>query len=127
MADDVRAGISRQLSALYVDQEAARWLTYQALALFERGKVPSVETAVARVHSTLVEQAAGRAGLEILGCLGRLRQGDPLAPLDGAAERQWLHNIPASIVAGTLEVQKNIIAKQGLGLPGELRKAPAAR
>ena len=123
--DDVRAGISQQLSTLYVQQEAARWLTYEALASFERGDVPSVDTAIARVHCTLVEQEAGRVGLETLGCLGRLRQGDPLAPLDGAVERQWLHNIPASIVAGTLEVQKNIIARQGLWLPGEARTGPS--
>ena len=56
-------------------------------------------------------------GLELLGAPGQLRADDDGAPLEGEIHRQWLRNIPTTVAAGTLEVQKNIVARRGLGLP----------
>jgi hypothetical protein len=42
---------------------------------------------------------------------------DPWALLDGEMQRQWVESIPVTVAAGTTEVQKNIIAQRGLGLP----------
>ena len=42
---------------------------------------------------------------------------DDVAPLAGEIHRYWTRNIPTTIAAGTLEVQKNIVAQRGLGLP----------
>ena len=39
------------------------------------------------------------------------------ALLDGEMQRQWLESIPVTVAAGSTEVQKNIIAQRGLGLP----------
>jgi alkylation response protein AidB-like acyl-CoA dehydrogenase len=86
--------------------------------------VPTVEAAISRVHNALLEQDIGHFGLEMLGRMGALAQPDPDAPLDGALQRQWVRNIPASIVAGSVEVQKNIIARRGLGLPSSRRRVP---
>ena len=35
----------------------------------------------------------------------------------GEIHRQWVRNIPTTVAAGTLEIQKNIVAQRGLGLP----------
>jgi hypothetical protein len=40
-----------------------------------------------------------------------------MAPVGGLIEHQWIHEISATIAAGTIEVQKNIIAQRGLSLP----------
>ena len=48
---------------------------------------------------------------------GALTHDAPDTPLGGLVWRQWVRNIPSTIAAGTTEVQKNIIARRGLGLP----------
>lgn len=109
--------VRQQLAELRVRYEAARLLSYRAISLQARGQVPTVEASIARLHNTQLEQLVGHVGLELLGLSGQLTHDAPQAPLDGRVWRQWVRNIPTTIAAGTLEVQKNIIARRGLGLP----------
>jgi alkylation response protein AidB-like acyl-CoA dehydrogenase len=97
--------------------EAARLLNYRAISMQAAGEVPTIEASVARMHNTQLEQQVGHVGLELLGPMGRLRADDPLAPLEGEIDRYWTRNIPTTIAGGTLEIQKNIVAERGLGLP----------
>jgi alkylation response protein AidB-like acyl-CoA dehydrogenase len=109
--------VRRLLADLRVRYEAARLLSYRVISLQAQGQVPAVEAAIARLHNTQLEQLAGHVGLEVLGPQGLLTHDDHAAPLHGFIYRQWVRNIPTTIAAGTLEVQKNIIARRGLGLP----------
>jgi alkylation response protein AidB-like acyl-CoA dehydrogenase len=110
--------IRQKLADLRIRCEAARLLAYRAVSLQAAGQVPAVEASVARIHATLAEQAVGQVGLEILGAAGRLaRKDEPHAPMRAAVRQQWVHNISATIGAGTIEIQKNIVARTGLGLP----------
>jgi alkylation response protein AidB-like acyl-CoA dehydrogenase len=111
--------VRQQLAEVRVRYEAARLLSYRALSLQARGDVPSVEASIARLHNTQLEQLVGHVGLELLGLPGLLTHDDAAAPLGGVLWRQWVRNIPTTITAGTTEVQKNIIAVRGLGLPRE--------
>jgi len=110
--------VRRKLADLRIRCEAARLLAYRAISLQAAGEVPAVDASLARVHATLLEQAVGHVGMEILGASGRLGdRHEPHAPLRGLVRQQWVHNISATIGSGTLEIQKNIIARGGLGLP----------
>jgi alkylation response protein AidB-like acyl-CoA dehydrogenase len=106
-----------KLADLRARYEAARLLSYRAISLVAAGEVPTVEASIARIHGTQLEQLVGHVGLEMLGPAGQLRGTDPGAPLRGEIHRQWVRNIPTTVAAGTLEVQKNIVAQRGLGLP----------
>jgi alkylation response protein AidB-like acyl-CoA dehydrogenase len=109
--------VRRTLADLRVRYEAARLLSYRAISLQAESRVPTVEASIARLHNTQLEQLVGHVGLEILGLGGLLTHDAPGAPLAGLVHRQWVRNVPTTIAAGTLEVQKNIIARRGLGLP----------
>lgn len=111
-------GIRQQLADLRARYEAARLLAYHAVSRQAAGEVPTVEASIARIHATLLEQDVGHAGLELLGSAGVLRATDPWAALRGEVHRQWVRNVPTTVAAGTLEVQKDIVARRGLGLPG---------
>jgi alkylation response protein AidB-like acyl-CoA dehydrogenase len=108
--------IVAKLADLRIRYEAARLLNYGAIARQAAGEVPTTEASVARMHNTQLEQLVGHVGLEILGAAGQLNHHDPGAPLDGEIWRQWVGNIPTTVAAGTLEIQRNIVARS-LGLP----------
>jgi len=109
--------VRARLATLATRIEAAKLLNYGAISIQAAGEVPAIEASIARIHNTQVEQLAGRVGLEVLGPQGLLLDDDPLCLLDGEMQRQWLESIPVTVAAGTTEVQKNIIAQRGLGLP----------
>jgi alkylation response protein AidB-like acyl-CoA dehydrogenase len=109
--------VRSRLADLRARCEAARLLAYRAVSVQARGEVPTVEASIARIHATQLEQAVAHAGLELLGPAGLLRAGDPQAPLAGEVQRHFVRNVPTTIAAGTLEIQKNIVARHGLGLP----------
>jgi alkylation response protein AidB-like acyl-CoA dehydrogenase len=115
LADD--PDVRQKLADLRIRCEAARLLNYRVVQAQAEGDVPGVEASIARIHNTQLEQLVGHVGLEILGAHGQLTQDDDRAPLAGLVHRQWVRNVPTTIAAGTLEVQKNIVAERGLGLP----------
>ena len=55
--------------------------------------------------------------MEMMGQYAQLQKGAPDAPLNGDLERFYRSVIRWSIAGGTKEVQRNIIAQNGLGLP----------
>ncbi|MGH2591846.1 MAG: acyl-CoA dehydrogenase family protein, partial [Actinomycetota bacterium] len=113
LAGDPR--VRQQLADLRARYEAARLLAYRAVSRQATGEVPTVEASIARIHATLLEQEVGHVGLELLGPVGLLRAADPWASLRGEIHRQWVRNIPTTVAAGTLEVQKDVVARRGLG------------
>jgi alkylation response protein AidB-like acyl-CoA dehydrogenase len=115
LADD--PAVRARLATLAMRIEAAKLLNYGAISIQAAGEVPAIEASIARIHNTQVEQLAGQVGLELLGPQGLLLDDDPWALLDGEMQRQWVESIPVTVAAGTTEVQKNIIAQRGLGLP----------
>jgi alkylation response protein AidB-like acyl-CoA dehydrogenase len=52
-----------------------------------------------------------------MGPLGQLKPGERHAPLDGRFERSYRYTVVDTIGGGASEIQKNIIATRGLGLP----------
>ena len=115
LADD--PALRARLATLATRIEAAKLLNYGAISIQAAGEVPAIEASIARIHNTQVEQLAGQVGLEVLGTQGLLLDDDAWCLLDGEMQRQWLESIPVTVAAGTTEVQKNIIAQRGLGLP----------
>ena len=55
--------------------------------------------------------------MEILGLHGQLGPESKHAPLQGRIQQSYMTSVSATIAAGTSEIQRNIIATRGLGLP----------
>jgi alkylation response protein AidB-like acyl-CoA dehydrogenase len=58
-----------------------------------------------------------RDAVSILGPHGLLVTGDPYAPLDGEFSEEYQFSPVMPIGGGANEIQRNIIAQRGLGLP----------
>ena len=112
-----RPEVRHALAERYIEAEAARLLAYQVAWMQGLGEVPNKEASMSKVFGSETLQRVTSTGLEVLGLYGQLRAGDKWAPLNGRVPDNWMFSFSHTIAAGTSEVQRNIIATRGLGLP----------
>ncbi|HEX5479530.1 MAG TPA: acyl-CoA dehydrogenase family protein, partial [Dehalococcoidia bacterium] len=62
-----------------------------------------------------LNQRIARTGMKVLGLYGQLFGDD--APMKGRYESSYMTSLSSTIAGGTSEIQRNIIATRGLGLP----------
>jgi alkylation response protein AidB-like acyl-CoA dehydrogenase len=83
-----------------------------------RGLTPNYEASIVKLFASELEQRMAAVAGRLSGLIGQLRdRAEPYAPLSGRLARFQLHAVAATIGGGTSEVQRNIIATRGLGLP----------
>ena len=105
------------LAERYVECEVARLMAYNVAYLQGEGQVPNKEASISKVFGSETLQKSAAACLEILGMYGSLGRDEKWAPLKGRMQEHWMITFSHKIAAGTSEVQRNIIAGRGLGLP----------
>ena len=115
LSEDPR--VRNMLIERHIESETARLLAYGVAWMQGEGMVPNKEASMSKVFGSETLQRVTSSCLDILGLHGQLRTGDPRAPLKGRVPEDWMHSFSHTIAAGTSEVQRNIIASRGLGLP----------
>jgi alkylation response protein AidB-like acyl-CoA dehydrogenase len=96
--------------------EVARTLSLRVVSMQAQRQTPNYEASIVKLFASELEQRMAAAAFHVAGLSAQLtgRQG---APLQGRIGRFQLHSVAATIGGGTSEVQRNIIATRGLGLP----------
>jgi alkylation response protein AidB-like acyl-CoA dehydrogenase len=108
-----RRAVAQALTQL----EVARVLQRRVISEAVKGRVPTVESSMYKLYMTQLGQRVADAALDLMGAAGQLRPGQEDAPLDGRFERSYRYTVVDTIGGGTSEIQRNIIARRGLGLP----------
>ena len=111
------SSVRRKLAHRFTETEISRWLSYKVAWMQSHGMVPNAEASMSKMYGTELTQRVARTGMEILGMAGQISQGSKWAPLEGHIQQLYLSSVSSTIAAGTSEIQRNIIAQRGLGLP----------
>ena len=110
--------IIRQKLARLATQVAAGYrLSMRVAWLQSRGDAPNYEASVTKVYGSELRKRIANTGYQILGHYGNLEEGSPHAQADGVFFFQALTYFTGTIGAGANEIQRNIIAQRGLGMP----------
>ncbi len=109
--------VRRKLARLSAELQALILLNFKNAWIVDTGKVPNVEASVLKVYNAEFRQKLADAAMEVLGPYAQLEASSPYALSEGLWE--WLprFNVFMSIGGGADEIQRNIIAQRGLGLP----------
>ena len=109
--------LRRRLAELWAANEAGRMVAYYVGWMQGQGSVPNMEASASKLTGSEIAQRIHALGMRIAGMYGTLDRDSPWARLNGRLAREWMDSFSFTIRAGTSEIQRNIIATRGLGLP----------
>ncbi len=112
-----RPWVRTKLAELTVDVEVLKMINYYLAWLITKGVVPYAEASMVKVFGAELHQRVNHSLLEIMGQFGQLQTGSKWAPLKGRMERALRSDVILTFGGGASEVQRNIIAMAGLGMP----------
>ncbi len=109
--------IRQKLAQLMVEVEVAKMLAYRVGWMQSNHQTPAYEASMSKLFGSELQLKTAEIGLQILGLYAQLKEGDKRAPLWGRVEQWYMSHLGRVIAAGSSEIQRNIIAWRGLGLP----------
>jgi alkylation response protein AidB-like acyl-CoA dehydrogenase len=115
--------IRREIARLATDAAVARGLGLKVVAESMKGEKkpgtppPTVESSRYKLFATEFSRRLANASMDIAGPGSQLRVKTPDAPMEGRAESTYRYTVIDTIGGGSSEIQKNVIARRGLGLP----------
>jgi len=113
----------REIARLATDAAVARGLGLRVVDQSMKGEKkpgtppPTVESSRYKLFATEFSRRLANASMDIAGPGGQLRVKTPEAPMAGRAESTYRYTVIDTIGGGSSEIQKNVIARRGLGLP----------
>ena len=110
-------GLRYELADRAVEAQVARLMSYRVISMQNNGLIPNHEASVAKLYSSELEQRIALTAMKTVGLYGQLIGGE--ATLSNSMARMYLYAIAVTIGGGTSEIQRNIIAMRGLGMPRE--------
>jgi alkylation response protein AidB-like acyl-CoA dehydrogenase len=108
--------VRQRLAQAHIEVEILRLQGYRSLTNLLRTGHPGNESSMEKVLGSETDQRLQELAMSLFGPYGSLRDG-PLALGDGAIPRQFLYARSETIMGGTSEIQRNVIAQRILGLP----------
>lgn len=106
-----------ELSRLRADTRVAALLSARTAWLTHQGRPTVAEAAETKLWITELRHRLSRHALEMLGPASLLQEGHPDAVGEGQLERMYRHSFITLFTAGANDVQRDLIARVGLGLP----------
>ena len=109
--------VRTRLGRAATELEVSRLLQRRSAWMADEGIVPEAEGPMAKLYSSEALERVAQDLTEMVGPDALRSYFDPTAPEGGRIEHSLRFSLGTTIYAGTSEVQRNIIAQRGLGLP----------
>lgn len=105
-----------KLADLHIECEVGMWLARRVAYMQGHGLVPNYESSMSKTFNSELGQRVADFGVSLTGMGGQVRNG-PGAAIGGLPAFRYLDSRRLTIGQGTSEINRNIIATRGLGLP----------
>ncbi|MDP6607050.1 MAG: acyl-CoA dehydrogenase family protein [Dehalococcoidia bacterium] len=115
---DLRPSVRAEIAERYIETEVMFNFSFRIISMQAANQIPNYEASTSKLFNSELSQSLSRTGSKVFGLhAGLWEDGDGRAPLNGRFTKSYVQAVPATIAAGTSEIQRNIIATRGLGLP----------
>ncbi|MCC6388262.1 MAG: acyl-CoA dehydrogenase family protein [Dehalococcoidia bacterium] len=107
--------IRHALADIGLSFAVGRLMSYRVAWMQSQGMIPNYEASMAKTFGTELHQRMARVAMGTVGMPSQLLGEN--APMRGNVPFTYLNAVSLTIAAGTSEVNRNIIAQRGLGMP----------
>jgi alkylation response protein AidB-like acyl-CoA dehydrogenase len=101
---------------------ASEYQGYRLLTMSARGEDAGLAGMVMKLYSTTLGYEIAKLAMDVLGDRALLAPGEPSAPAMGMFGTAYMWSLGVLIAGGAANIQRNIIAERGLGLPRDARR-----
>jgi alkylation response protein AidB-like acyl-CoA dehydrogenase len=116
--------IRNRLAELEAKLRASEYQGYRQLTMSARGEDWGMAGLVMKLYTTTLGYDIAKLAMDIMADRGALAPGEGHAPAGGMLVSAYMWSLGVLIAGGAANIQRNIIAERGLGLP---RDAAASR
>jgi alkylation response protein AidB-like acyl-CoA dehydrogenase len=113
--------LRQRLADLAIRVETMKLEAYRQLTDALRGRRPGIAASVNKLVTTELNHDLARTALEVLGSYGPLDRRAARVRDRGVWPLDFMFSLGLIIGGGTSQIQKNIIAERGLGMPKEVK------
>ena len=109
--------VRQRLADIEIEIETARLLSYRGAWLASKKLPATAQVSMSKTFSYEAQQRAANTAMKLLGSYSQLLEGSKWAMLPSQVGRWYLETFAFTLFTGTSEIQRNILATRGLGLP----------
>jgi len=105
--------VREEIAQRWIETEVMYQFSMRIISMQHHGQLPNDEASMAKLFASELSQRIAQTAMQAVGLRGNLVQGGD----ESSFARHYIGMVPATIRGGTSEVQRNVIATRGLGLP----------
>lgn len=109
--------VRRAIARVAIRNEVSLLLSHRSMWVSTQGNLPGVQGSMSKLFHSEAFQKTCTELLDLLGPEGVLQRDGGESPSEGWIEHAYRHAAVGTIYGGSSEVQREIIAGRGLGLP----------
>jgi alkylation response protein AidB-like acyl-CoA dehydrogenase len=109
--------IKDELAEVAVENEVLRMMCYRIAWMYSQNTHPSYESSMSLLFCSELLRRLANVGMRVLGPYGQLDMDSKWAVLNARIMRIYLSALSIGVGGGSNEIQRNIVAMRGLGLP----------
>jgi alkylation response protein AidB-like acyl-CoA dehydrogenase len=109
-------GLAMEMADRAIEAGVEEMLCTQVISMQNRGLVPNKESSIAKLFSSELDVRISRTAMKALGLYSQVTAGHRAAA-NGRVASTYLYATTSTVGGGTSEIQRNIIASRGLGMP----------
>ena len=109
--------VKDELAEISVQNEVLRMMCYRIAWMYTKDIHPSYESSMSLLFSSELLRRIAGVGMRVAGPYGQLDMDSKWAVLKARVMRTYLVALSIGVGGGSNEIQRNIVAMRGLGLP----------
>ena len=109
--------VQQNLARIYAKMQVLRLMNWKQAWAATKGQPNMADSSAIKVYGSELGMEAYRAMLEVTGSMGILAKDSPGAVLQGRLECSYRNGLIMTFGGGTNEIQRDIIAMAGMGMP----------